>query len=154
MVHVATIPDQGGEVGEIPQPKNREQTRKFSRMPTKWRERSFVRRCWELATFGLPEEDSTTWATYELAKWLAGVECYYLPSEIRAQKVDSLLWKFIEERLTATAQELPKVALKWSIDKSHESLPMLKRKWWHLSSKNLGMLTGKVTGIPWSSSTS
>jgi hypothetical protein len=76
----------------------RERSISLSACPPESPERSFVRRCWELATLGLPEEQSTTWATYELGKWLDGVECYYLPSEIRAQKVDSPLWSFIEER--------------------------------------------------------
>ena len=97
-VQVATIAGEIGEVGEIPQPRCREETGTVSRMPAEWREKTFIKRCWELATSGLPEDDSTTWATYELAKWLTGVECYYLPSEIRAQKVNSLLWTFIEDR--------------------------------------------------------
>ena len=47
---------------------------------------------------GCPRRDSSTWATYELAKWLLGVECYYLHSEARAEKVESLLWTFIQDR--------------------------------------------------------
>ena len=95
---VATSTARCDEGGELLHPKIREQTGNVSRMPPEWRERTFIARCWELATNGLPEEDSFTWAIYELAKWLAGVECYYLPSEIRANKVHSLLSRFIHDR--------------------------------------------------------
>ncbi len=97
-VPAATRAGRCGEGGESPHLKTREATGNVSRMPPEWREKTFIARCWELATFGLPEEDSTTWATYELAKWLLGVECYYLHSEARADKVGSLLWTFIQDR--------------------------------------------------------
>ena len=85
-------------VGEKPQQADPRRVNSAEGMPEERRQKKFVRRCWELATFGLPEEDSANWAIYELAKWLCGVECYYLPSEAKIAKVRSLLWTFVEER--------------------------------------------------------